>query len=84
MKYIKFGNLKVRTIISIAFWSSLVLFLTHYYMRVSVSIYSTPFEKLVFDFSMFYHRYLYAGLVILLIKCVCEMLFIVLNSIKKD
>lgn len=84
MKYIKFGNLKVRTIISLAFWSFLVLFLTHYYMRVSVSISSTPFEKLVFDFSMFYLRYIYPVIVILLIKCVFEMLFIVLNSIKKD
>lgn len=72
----KFGSFSDNSICTAIFVTSLlIIFRLNYFNSFSISIESTDVEKFIFNFSIYYVRYLEPIVILLWLKFVCEFLF---------
>ena len=75
-RILKFGSFSDNTICTVIFITSLlIIFRLKYFNSLGISIESTYFEKFIFNFSVYYGRYLEPIVILVWLKFVCEFLF---------
>lgn len=81
-RILKFGSFSDDFICTAIFISSLlIIFRLKFFNNLSISIESTDMEKLIFNFLIYYERYLEPIILLVWLKFLCEFLF---KLLKRD